>query len=458
MSDDPFAEPSDAERTMIRPRPGGGRGAPPPPPPREMPRAAPEVPAERVPTIGANPLVAAAAPLLAAAIRIAGGRGRNPDPELLRRGMVDEVRRFERAALATGLETRALRAARYALCATIDDLVLSTPWGSASTWSQQSLTSIFHTEVVGGDRFFDILEQMQKDLGHNGEVVELMYLCASLGFEGRYRIMPRGTAALAELRDSVYRVIRNRRGDFERELSPRWRGVDTGHRPLSQRLPLWAIALGTVTLAALIYLGFNFMLSGASDVGFAELYGLPPHGAPTMTHVGVAAGAPPPPPPPAQPAAVVSSAVSATLRQFLAPEIKEGLVVVLEDAQSVTVRLTNLPNRNMFGSGNATLNAGYDSVIKRIAEALNDENGAVTVTGYTDNQPIHTARFPSNFELSQARADVVARMLAATLKDPGRLHATGRGDADPLAPNTTADGRLQNRRTEVALTRTSSTP
>ncbi len=203
MSDDPFAEPSDAERTMIRPRPGGVRPPAGPPPSARPPSAAPPPAAAPVPAIGANPLVAAAAPLLAAAIRIAGGRGRNPDPEQLRRGMVDEVRRFERNALATGLETRALRAARYALCATIDDLVLSTPWGAASTWSQQSLTSIFHTEVVGGDRFFDILEQMQKDLGHNGEVVELMYLCASLGFEGRYRVMPRGVAALNELRDSV---------------------------------------------------------------------------------------------------------------------------------------------------------------------------------------------------------------------------------------------------------------
>ena len=53
------------------------------------------------------------------------------------------------------------RAARYALCATIDDMVLSTPWGSSSSWVQQSLTSVFHNEVIGGDRFFDILDQMQ---------------------------------------------------------------------------------------------------------------------------------------------------------------------------------------------------------------------------------------------------------------------------------------------------------
>jgi type VI secretion system protein ImpK len=462
MSDDPFADPADSDRTMIRPMPGGARR--PTAPVQDYAPAAraappPSLDMVAVPSIGISKLVAIAAPLLAAAIRIAGGRGgRNPDPDLLRRGMVDEVRRFEKNALATGMDTRPLRAARYALCATIDDIVLSTPWGAASSWSQQSLTSIFHTEVTGGERFFDILEQMQKDLGHNGEVVELMYLCTSLGFEGRYRIMPRGVAALTELRDSVYRVIRNRRGEFERDLSPHWRGIDSGFRPLSQRVPLWAIALGTVTVALLIYLAFNFALSGNSDVAYAEIYGLPPQGTPAVVRATVVA---PPPPPllpttaPTRPGEPPRPTLTSKLRQFLAPEIKEGLVTVLEDAQSVTVRLTN---RNMFGSGEATLNSSYNNILARIGSALQDETGDIQINGYTDNQPIHTARFPSNFQLSQARADAVARLITEKLSDPKRVHAVGKADADPLAPNTTPDGRQQNRRTEIVLTRTDNAP
>jgi type VI secretion system protein ImpK len=449
MSDDPFAEPTDSDRTMIRPRPGGGRAAPMQQPAASSVQLGAGSDLTSVPSIGSNPLVAVAAPLLAAAIRIAGGRGsNNPDPDVLRRGMVAEVRNFERNALSTGLETRTLRAARYALCATIDDLVLSTPWGAASSWSQQSLTSIFHTEVSGGDRFFDILEQMQKDLGHNGEVVELMYLCTSLGFEGRYRVMPRGTAALSELRDSVYRLIRNRRGEFERELSPHWQGVGAAYKPLAQRIPLWAIGLGTVVLAALIYMTFNFLLSGNSDIAFAEMYGLQPQGAPVIPRVAVR---PPPPPPPP----VMVSNVSEKLHKFLEPEIKAGLVVVIEDAQSITVRLTA---RNLFGSGEATLNTTYLSLIDRISQALQDEKGGVTVNGYTDNQPIHTVRFPSNFELSQARANAVAALISAKLSDPKRVHAVGKADADPLASNATPDGRQQNRRTEIVLVRTVDSP
>ncbi len=444
MSDDPFAEASDNERTIIRPRPGG---AAPRPAARPAPPPAPAAEAAPVPATGANPLVAAAAPVLAAAIRIAGARGRGPDIEVLRRGMVDAVRGFEKTALATGLDTKSLRAARYALCATVDDIVLSTPWGSSSNWTQQTLTSIFHNEVIGGDRFFDILEQMSRELGRHSEVVELMYLCTSLGFEGRYRVMPRGVAALTELREGIYRAIRTRRGEFERELSPHWRGAGAMFRPLGNRVPFWAIALGTVALLCVIYMGFNFALAGNSDVAFAELFGLPPTGAPQVVRATAVAAVPPPPP------AVSQGGAALKLHQFLATEIKEGLVTVFEDAQSVTVRVRN---KNMFASGAAELNPSYNSLLERIGAALQDEKGRVIVAGYTDNQKIHTIRFPSNFELSQARANAVAAIIAEKLTDKSRLKAEGRADADPIGDNATADGRQQNRRTEVVLVRSGS--
>jgi len=448
MSDDPFAEPTDSEATIIRPRPGGRVGTAATPPPVT---AAPPPGAAVVPAVGANHLLAAAAPLLAVAIRIGSERGRPPNAEQLRRAMVEAVREFEKRALATGLDTRSLRAARYALCATIDDLVLSTPWGSTSTWAAQSLTSIFHNEVSGGERFFEILQQMEQDLGRHNEVVELMYLCASLGFEGRYRVMPRGIAALTELRDSVYRTIRQRRGDFERDLSPRWRGLETGYKPLIQRVPLWAVAAATLGLACLIYVGFNFSLAGTSDLAFTELTALPPHGAIIVPRTEAA---PVPPPPPPQMVAVAGSAAP-NLHKFLEPEIKAGLVEVFEDPQSITVRLTN---RSMFGSGSATLNPSYLPLLQRIGTALQAEKGDVLINGYTDNQPIHTVQFPSNWQLSQARADAVANVIESRLTDPKRVRAVGKGDADPLESNATPAGRERNRRTEILLMKTSSLP
>jgi type VI secretion system protein ImpK len=472
MSDDPFAEPSDAEKTIIRPRPGGAAAPRPaapsmpdpfaaPPPqmtPQMSPQMAPQMPQQMggreirpLPLTGTNPLVTAAAPLLAAIVRISGDATRAPDIDRLRRAMIETVRKFETDALATGMDTRSLRAGRYALCATVDDLVLNTPWGRASNWAQQTLTSIFHNEVTGGERFFEILDQMQRDLGNQLAVVELMYLCMSLGFIGRYRVMPRGIAALSELREGVYRAIRQRRGEFERELSPQWRGIAAAAKPLARRIPIWAVALGTVVIASVSYVSFAFALSNSSEVSFAELFGLPPRGT-----VVVPRTAPPPPvalaAPPAATQVAVSSGLIEKFKQFLAPEIKAGLVTVFEDAQTITVRLAAA---QMFGSGQATLNSTYVPLLNKIGDALNDEKGNVIVNGYTDNQPIHTPRFPSNFELSQSRADAVLDVLKTRVKDTKRLTAKGLGQADPIAPNTSEDGRRQNRRTEIVLVRTS---
>src|SRR4051794_8168180 len=344
MPSDPFAEPGDGDGTIIRPRPSGAAPAE----ARAEPAPARAGQARPVPKIGVNPLVAAASPVLAAAIRLTSGRGAPPDPDRLRAAMVRAIRGFETEALSTGLDTRSLRAARYALCATIDDMVLSTPWGSSSSWVQQSLTSVFHNEVIGGDRFFDILEQMQQDLGRHSPVVELMYLCTSLGFECRYRVMPRGTAALTELRDGVYRTLRQRRGDWERELSPHWRGVAAGMRSLASRIPLWAIALATLAIAAGVFVWVTFLLAGMSGAAFAELAGIPPKEPMQGARAAVPQSAQParsaPRPEP------VATSFGNKLRKFLEPEIRAGLVQVFEDGQTVTVRLTN---RNMFASGQA---------------------------------------------------------------------------------------------------------
>ena len=452
MPSDPFAEPSDGEGTIIRPRPSGAAAEP----ARAEPAPSRTAQTRPVPKVGVNPLVAAASPVLAAAIRVASGRSQPPDPDRLRAAMVRAIRGFETEALATGLDTRSLRAARYALCATIDDIVLSTPWGSSSSWVQQSLTSVFHNEVIGGERFFDILEQMQQDLGRHSPVVELMYLCTSLGFEGRYRVMPRGVAALTELRDGVYRTLRQRRGDWERDLSPHWKGIAAGMRSLADRIPLWAIELATLVLAVLMFLWFTFMLAGMSDAAFSELTGIPPKEPMQVAHV-TPRGAPPATPTAAAASSVAqpSSDLGKRLHEFLAPEIRAGLVQVFEDGQAVTVRLTN---RNMFGSGEATLGGSYLPLIGRIGEALQDEKGNVLVNGFTDNQKIRTARFPSNFELSQARADAVAAVLRAKLSDPNRVVPKGRGEGDPIASNATPDGRQQNRRTEIVLVRPSNQP
>ncbi|MCY1366862.1 type VI secretion system peptidoglycan-associated domain protein [compost metagenome] len=105
----------------------------------------------------------------------------------------------------------------------------------------------------------------------------------------------------------------------------------------------------------------------------------------------------------------------------------------------------------LFASGSDRVLDRYAPVLARVADALNAVEGNVLVSGFSDDQPIRSVRFPSNWQLSQARADAVKAMIGRRLARPERLRAEGRGDADPLVPNDSAANRARNRRVEVTL-------
>ena len=101
--------------------------------------------------------------------------------------------------------------------------------------------------------------------------------------------------------------------------------------------------------------------------------------------------------------------------------------------------------------------SGDAPLLQKIGTALGRETGTIVVTGYTDNQPIHTLQFPSNFELSTSRAQAAAAILDQTVGEESRITAQGMGDADPVGDNNTAAGRAQNRRIEILLNHPSGT-
>jgi type VI secretion system protein ImpK len=441
MSDDnPFADSDEGEKTIIRPSPGGRRPAPAertimPDPRREAALPADPSVAAVMSSDGLNPLVAAASVLLGLASRLRG-TATQKDVEGLRDRVVRELKSFEASASATGLSRELVRTAHYALSATIDDLVLSTPWGGQSSWAKRSMVSTFHNEVVGGERFYEILNHLHKNPGRSAEVLELMYVCLALGFEGRLRITGRGTSEHSRVRDGVYRTLRERRGDFERELSPHWRGLTAAHRPLTSYIPAWVIAVITAAALLLMFMGFTYALSDASDRG-GSVAGLQPIGTIDLARAQAA--------PPPEPATVIPT----IFFKFLEPEIKEGLVTVDENAQRILVRISG---EGMFASGSDKLDPEFVPLMERIGQALQDQAGQALITGHTDNVPIRKSlRFPSNYHLSVARADTVKAIVTAGLSDPSRVTAEGRGENEPVADNGTPEGRRKNRRIELIV-------
>ena len=445
MSDNPFSEPDDGERTIIRPVPGGRQPKVPVPPepaaaavPSPTAAAAPAADGVEGVAMGLGPLVAAAAPLLQLLARLRNTVNQ-PDPGDLRERAVRAMRDFEQRARDAGVPLELLRPAHYALCASLDDVVLNTPWGATGIWDARSLVSTFHQEVRGGERFFDLLAQMRQNPGKFLPVVELMYLCMSLGFQGRYRLSSRGPAELDRLREETYALIVRQRQTAEPDLSPHWQGLAAPYRGPRPTVPVWVAASVSLAVLAGLFVWFSAALNARSDDLFARLLRAPPDHMPAIARAAPVE----PPPPPVLP-------VVDPLCTLLQPEVDQGLVTVLCTPPTPVVRIRN---EGMFGSGSAVLAPRYVPVLERIGAALKGAAGRVQVVGYTDNQPIHTVPFPSNFKLSAARAQAAAAILAAAIGDPARISAEGRGEADPLNANRTPQQRAENRRIEIVLYR-----
>ena len=426
-SDDPFLP----SNLTSRPRPGAGRrGAPEPTPfPRQAARAVdfePISPSARAFLgLGLNPLVQAASPLLLlmgqlrnapAAIDVAG----------LRRYALEEVRRFEETAGANGVRNEIVLAARYVLCAGIDEAVLSTASGAQSEWSQHPLLVALHREAWGGEKFFEMLDRISADPARHIDLMELQYLVLALGFSGKYQMLDRGHEKLADLQHTLHRTIRSQRGGGSGELSLRWRGLEDQRPRLIRYVPWWVVVAAALAVLAVTFTVYYSRLATQADPLHARL-----------AQIGVGDFAVPPPPVPVK---------GPTLKQLLAPEETAGLLTVTEDGgRSVVTILAS----DLFRSGSADVNTSHVATLDRIAAALNQVPGRVMVVGHTDDQAIRSLRYRDNNDLSRERAVSVAQVLQRTVLIPARITWRGVGSSQPIAVGSDPSSRARNRRVEI---------
>ncbi|MET0328383.1 MAG: type IVB secretion system protein IcmH/DotU [Luteimonas sp.] len=377
---------------------------------------------------GRNPLLHAASPLLLLAVQVRHSANAG-DAEALRAQVQAQIRRFETRLAESGIRQQTITAARYVLCATLDEAVLNSPWGERSGWSSRTLLVTFHGESYGGARFFQLLDQLLQDVPQHVDLLELMYACLALGFSGRFQIEAGGRARLADIQDDLQRRIRAQRGALADGLSPRWRGLEQRGSPLARRLAPWLVAgaCGCVLLGAFGW--FHARLNAlAAPIG-AE-----------AARIGLATVAPPgdlPRPPPVR-----------TLAQLLSNEAQAGLLEI--DQRPDGQAWVRLSAGTMFASGGDALGGDARALVARVGHALEQLPGRVLVVGHTDDQPLRSLRFKDNYALSTARAQAVADVVAASLSDAGRLEVVGAGASQPLAqPASRPEHRDRNRRVEI---------
>ncbi|MCK5122289.1 MAG: type IVB secretion system protein IcmH/DotU [Methylococcales bacterium] len=386
-----------------------------------------------------NVLLGCALPLLSLVNQLRNSAS-HADVSGLRNAIINEIKTFDTKARQSGCPVDQVQTARYALCSLLDEVVLNTPWGCNSIWSTQSMLITFHKESWGGEKFFQVLNNIISQPGTYFNLLELFYYCLSLGFEGKYKVQEQGQNKLYDVRENLYQVIQRHKGDYEQDLSLHWRGITDKRNVLSRYIPLWVVGAVAAAILTLIYIGFLYAINQSSGAEIGTQY-----------QIKDTLNVKPEVVKKIQPASIPEVPLTPVIdkvRQFLAAEIAAKKVEVVDENGQSIIRILA---KNFFASGSDKIQSKYLPLMQKINQALEVVTGQVTVVGHTDNIPIFTVRFPSNWVLSQARAQSVANILLANEHHQNRVLAEGRADTQSLVPNDSAKHRAMNRRVEITF-------
>ena len=412
---------------------------------------------------GINPLVALANPILAAVPQIRRTL-KHPDAAGLRESLKDQIEALETSAVSAEIHEDTVSAAVYALCALLDESAAATPWGGG--WIANGLLHALRGESGGAEGFFALVDRFSAAPDQHADLLEFLYICLALGFEGRYRGAEGGRLALDKVREQLYTLIAKRRPrpdalsehwrtpvaqaaadaalqdvarataaraaadaarDAESTLPPRRAAAPRGLARLPRRA-IWSVVGGVVGFSIVVYFFALRLLDEQERTALAT------KGSSRSRVVAT-------PAPAAAPGAAASPARD--LAQAL-----EKLPVSVEDTPAgVALRFAD---DRQFVSGSNQPGLQMRTLLPKVAAALDNLPGAIVVIGHADSTPAG-AHYASNAELSAARARSAARVMAPKLSDPKRLSAEGRGDAEPIAPNDDEAGRAKNRRVAILL-------
>ncbi len=386
--DDPF-KPSDS--TVIRPRPGAGR--------RGAARAGRRVASRgvsrgrpsrsrryrwRASVSASSPLVRAASPLLLLAGQLRGTLS-GPDISSLRRHAMDEIRRFEDRARSAGMQNEVVLAARYAICAALDEAVLSTPWGAQSEWTQQSLLVALHREAWGGEKFFDMLDRISGDPKHHIDLMEVQIPLPGAGFRGQ--VSGRRSRALAAHRYPARPLSEDSR--IPRRAAARTLAALEGHRGSAQSVDYGTCRGGWSARPSWPLSSLRLPPTGPGWVGNRAPW-------PVEIHKIQDSATP----------------VPRSVARDSGITLKERPPTLTMDADGTKSRCW----RTFFASGSRPVSAGHEAnaLLLDVCAAFNQvPRNSISVVGHTDDQPLK-GRFINNFDLSRRRAENVA----ATIKQP----------------------------------------
>ncbi len=386
-----------------------------------------------------NPLLAAAANLLILFGRLRTGMV-EMQAEPLMNHVVREIEAYERNAVQEGADPQEAQIGTYVLCGTADDIVQNLPGTDKGTWLQYSMVARFFQKRDSGVGFFQEAEKAMQAPAQRYGLLELMLVCLSLGFEGQYRTMPNGAVELARIRSAIYETLRRVKPRPDEDIAVNWQAVPMAAKKRLGGLPMWVAASIAGVLVVAGYAGMSTYINREGGALATQLFRMHPNAA----NISLVRKAP------VQAfVAPVDTTQLDRIRVSLADQLADGTVEIGEKGAFIYIRVGNTL---LFRSGSATVRPEFAELASQIVDTLNAEQGPVRVLGYTDDiQPSGRGLYKTNLDLSVGRAAAVKDVLDDLMTDPDRLSIEGRGEADPIADNATAEGRALNRRVEIML-------
>ena len=345
----------------------------------------------------------------------------------LKHRCVEAIKRFEVELRNQNLSKDVIKNSRYCLCAILDESVLNSKWSSME-WADESLLSTFHKETFGGEYFYTLLDNALAQPEQHKAFLELQYHCLNLGFKGKYRLDTVGDNKVEEYRSQMYHLLNQLDGPINNKLSPNWKQRVAAGVELRNQVPLWVIFSVLGLLLLTVYLFINMKLNDDVMAVSDKL---------AIIH------------PVAEDQAVDKKDQQLlVLEQLLQTEIQMGIVTIKKNIDRIRISINS---ESLFNQGDSKLLPSFQPILEKLALSLEGTKGRILITGHTDDTPIRTDKYPSNWHLSLARATQVANSMAKSTNLSGRLWPEGKGAAEPIASNSDSASRSLNRRIEIDL-------
>ena len=364
-----------------------------------------------------NPYIAAAMPLLLQVERFRA----NPASRMgeIRPPLVREIQYFQQSLQKQNSLAEDVHHLSYLCCTYIDGVF---PTLQTSESFNRSLLVEFHRDAWGGEDCFEHLQEYLESPKQNRQVLEFYDLILSLGFEGKFQMVEHGGVLLMDLRNRLHTLLYGQ--NATESLAIAQVATSSPRRTYVKALKIFCYGLAICLCA---YAGSAWYLHEQSR----------------QIRSDILAWVPPEP---------RKINIMETLPNPLSKILNEGWLEVRKDPRGWLLIFTS---DGAFRTGQAQLSEEFLNKrnIERLGEALAPWPGDLEVIGHTDSQPFRNSSSNSNLKLSEARAIVVADKLREST-DINQMHqreisAIGRGESEPLADNTTEEGRRRNRRVDI---------